>query len=447
MFPSVPEHRVPEVPPSGPLIAAVNGRIRASAELREDGKLEEAKQAHDESNAFARELYLQAASTSLKFSANSQYGIFERLVYFWRNHFAVTTLNQASYTGIVLGYEAECIRPHVDGYFATMLRAAVTHPLLMRSLGQASSFGPNSPIALLTGRGINENLGREVLELHTLGSNGGYTQQDVEEMAALLSGFRVRWSNGTTQFNWGAVEPGSETILGKSYGGLFPSRSAVYEALDDLAVHPSTARHISLKLARHFISDDPPESIVDAISAEYRRTDGYLPAVYEMLFEVAESTEPFAKFKSPLDFVLSGLRALGSPDRAFTNISAPSNLNRGMSMSAMRTPNQNDGDSGIEGLPDLSVGALSVMGHRLLSANGPNGWSDNAVYWLHADGIAKRLDWASQVALFSNGTGEQFIDGALGDLVSDSTRRIVAEAKSGTQGVALALMSPEFNRR
>lgn len=383
-------------------------------------------------------LYGKDATERLKFTMKSRHGFFERLVYFWENHFAIMTRNKFSYAANVGGYENEAIRPHVFGRFRDMLRTAVTHPLMLVTLDQHTSFGPNSPAGLIVGRGINENLGRELLELHTLGVTGGYDQRDVEQLSLLLTGLSADFDAGISVFRASRSEPGSCTVLGKQYGSLISSADDIGQVITDLAAHPSTARHVCRKLAASFISDEPPAPLVAAMVDAFQRSDGHLPTVYDVMVNGAEAYPAMSKVKTPLDYVVSGLRALGAPESPFDKIS----IVRPNRPSMMAAPE----DAG-SALPDLTIGALNSLGHQLWGAPGPDGWPDRNTDWLHADGLAKRLAWAGDAALLAPGSAQEFLDGALGGLAANRTRMIVSQAKSALEGVTLALMSPEFNRR
>jgi len=438
-MPSTRETRFPLLSPSKQTVPLVLRGRSNYAKLARAGDTVGYRKAvadyyHDNSSR-----YRANALQRLKFSARSNYGFFERLVYFWENHLAVMTSNKTSYTVIVAGYENEAIRPHIDGYFRDLLIAAVTHPAMLLTLDQHGSMGTLSLVGLALGRGPNENLGRELLELHTLGVDGGYNQYDVEQLSGLFTGLNVDYDTGETRFYYTRSQPGSFHVLGKTYGGLLKSRADIEEALHDLSVHPATAQHICRKIAAHFVSDTPPEQLVYEMAARFIETGGYLPAIYEVLTNFDDPVYRFAKVKTPLDFVISGLRAFGAPDSAFAK-TAEISLNRTPMMTSSET-------GGIPTMPDLTVGALNVSGHRLWGPPGPDGWPDGNPDWLHGVGLTHRMAWASKAALFASGSAEAFLDQALGDLASAQTRVAVENAKSALEGVTIALLSPEFNRR
>ena len=226
----------------------------------------------------------------------------ERLVHFWTNHFAVSA-DKPQVLALAGTLENEAIRPHVAGRFADMLTAVESHPAMILYLDNQASIGPGSQLAQRRSRrssagdrklGINENLAREILELHTLGVDGGYTQQDVTTFARALTG----WSIGTDRFPGGgelgkfafhdaAHEPGAKTIMGTRYGqsGVAQPRAV----LTDLAKHPATARHVATKLARHFIADEPPPDAVERIAKAFRDSDGDLPTVHRAVLDTPEA--------------------------------------------------------------------------------------------------------------------------------------------------------------
>jgi uncharacterized protein (DUF1800 family) len=240
----------------------------------------------------------------------------ERLVHFWSNHFAVST-DKAQLPSLVGPYEFGAIRPHVAGYFADLLKAASLHPAMLAYLDQFQSQGPDSRAQEMRERrgrafrGLNENLGREILELHTLGVGGGYTQEDVKELARALTGWTMQglpYVRGAVPQAGGAAffgyihQPGTRTILGRTYADTGAGQALA--VLDDLAVHPSTARFIATKLARHFAGDTPPTALVDRLATAFSDSGGHLPTVYEALVDArgngrSECCAPEARRSSP----------------------------------------------------------------------------------------------------------------------------------------------------
>lgn len=259
-------------------------------------------------------------------------GFSERLVHFWSNHFAISAdKRQASLYAAPM--EREAIRPHIFGRFEDLLLAAETHPGMLRYLDNAQSVGEGSVFATRGARrrkqqgdgapkrklGLNENLAREILELHTLGVDGGYTQADVTEFARAITGWGTPlardFSAGQSVdsafvFRAAAHEPGPRSVLGTRYaeGGVEQGRAI----LADLARRPATAKHLSLKLARHFVADVPPSALVERMTEAYLSGSGDLRKVYRVLIESDLSWSTDArKFKTPDDFLVSAMRASG----------------------------------------------------------------------------------------------------------------------------------------
>jgi uncharacterized protein (DUF1800 family) len=368
----------------------------------------------------------------------------ERLALFWANHFAVSAA-KANTRGLVGAFEREAIRPHLGGSFEDMLVAAVTHPAMLRYLDNEQSAGPNSRLAQQLRRrprteaepprqtGLNENLAREVLELHTLGvSNGGqayggwggYTQADVTAFAAVLTGWRVPVAaivagslpaaEAPGRFDAAWHEPGTKTVLGKRYG---EGAQALREALHDLAEHPNTARFIAYKLARHFVADEPPPALVARLAASYRKNHGDLPTLHRELVMAPEAWATAAvKLKSPEEFVISTARVLKLGEQTFAR--------------------QVDG----------GIGAL---GQRVQAPPSPAGWPDQAQEWLGPDAVWKRVEWATRMAeRFGRQTDARALArSSLGVALSDHSTQQIERAADGPQALALLLLSPEFQRR
>ncbi|NTI78065.1 DUF1800 domain-containing protein [Rhizobium rhizogenes] len=346
-------------------------------------------------------------------------GFGERLAMFWANHFAVSTSSGEEVHILAGAFEREAIRPHVFRRFSDMLLAVETHPAMLTFLDNRQSIGPDSKANAKGKRGLNENLARETLELHTLGVDGGYTQADVTTLARIITGWTVvrgqspLGASGTFAFNANAHEPGDQTLLGLTYAdhGFGQGR----EALHDLSRHPATARHIATKLVRHFVSDVPPPALVEKLSATYSKTDGDLSAVYLALLGSDEAWDPkLVKIRSPLEFVIALLRASGEKPK-----------------------------------PNVIVGALAAMGQPFWAPSGPNGFPDTVDAWASGQGLSTRMDVANTIA---NAAPPQvdprrFVSDSLGPLLSDETLRAVSRAETRSQGLAIAYLSPEFQRR
>ncbi|KZY41148.1 hypothetical protein A3731_12320 [Roseovarius sp. HI0049] len=352
-------------------------------------------------------------------------GFRERLVAFWSDHFTAFERGGPLRFSHV-SYTEEAIRPHVAGRFADLLRASATHPVMLRYLDQARSAGPNSRAAQKNEKigGLNENLAREMLELHTLGVDGPYTQADVRQLAELLTGLSYRMKTGF-QFRPGLAEPGAETVLSVDYGGKKARLEDIYAAFDDLARHPATARHIARKLAVHFISDRPDAGLVDAMAARFAETDGDLMQVYAaMLDHPAAWADQPGNIKQPVDFVGSGLRALDIVPRAM--------------------PSEKYGQ-----MRRMFFTPLQLMGQDWGRPAGPDGWTEHDAEWITPQRLSARLIWAMTVPYELRRAlpdPREFVETALGRRVPEEVRFAARAAETRAEGIGLVLASPAFQR-
>ncbi|NPU11272.1 DUF1800 family protein [Bradyrhizobium sp. 83012] len=347
-------------------------------------------------------------------------GITERLVAFWSNHFCISAAKGELARMWAGAFEREAIRPHVLGRFADMLKAVEQHPAMLFFLDNQDSLGPDSRAGQNRKRGLNENLAREIMELHTLGVGGGYTQEDVTSLARIITGWSFAGRNGRNAapgsfvFNVNAHQPGPQTLLGKIYqdNGLAQGEAA----LADLARHASTAKFIATKLARHFVADDPPPALVTRLEAAFRTTDGDLKAVTLALLDSDEAwSAPLTKIRSPYEFLVAGGRLLA------------------------RVPED----------PGFYLNSLNTLGQPLWAPAGPNGFADSNAMWAAPEGMKLRLDISAQLAsrLGNNLDPRDLLDLVAGGATSAETRRTIERAESRQQALALLLMSPEFQRR
>ena len=355
----------------------------------------------------------------------------DRLVYFWANHFAVS-VDKLPVIGLAGLLEFEAIRPHVLGRFSDMLIAVEQHPAMLVYLDQAQSVGPDSQagiLAAMRGRnkiGLNENLAREIMELHTLGVRTGYSQADVTEFARALTGWTVSGlgrgpaarliggTGGQFQFAPALHEPGTRTIIKKRYSQNGEDQAKA--VLLDLAASPATAKHLATKLARHFAGDDPPAAMVDRLTSAYLSSSGDLPTVYKALIASPEAWAPRPlKFKNPWEWSVSALRAVGAP--------------------------------ALE--PKIAAGLFRQLGQPTWQPGSPAGWDDIAASWAGPDALVRRVEIAQRIASKATSTidaralAETLFPGSL----SETTRTSIARAESPTEGLALLLVSPEFVRR
>lgn len=368
---------------------------------------------------------LDAARRDMARAVGSQTPYRERLVRFWANHFTVMAPGLA-YRATVSVHVDEAIRPHVTGQFAAMLRAAILHPAMLRFLNQPQSVGPDSAFGEMRGRGLNENLARELLELHTLGSDGPYGQEDVRQLAKLLTGLGI--DNGVaTAFHPNRAQRGSEIVLGRRYGGDRRARiEDIHLVLDDLAAHPATAAHIARKLAVHFVSDAPGNALVSDLTDVFLRTQGDLKAVSIALAQHPEAQDRILhKARQPFDFLAAALRALDVETRHI------------MALNPRQTRM-------------LLLGPMQAMGQPWQAPGGPDGWDEWLDVWISPQGLAARIDWAMDAPgrlVNPLPDARAFVDMALNGVADEGLRRIVAAAENNAEGVGLVLASPAFNRR
>lgn len=355
-------------------------------------------------------------------------GFGERLVAFWSSHFAVR--GGAPHANLMTAALVdEAIRPHLTGRFADMLFAAETHPAMLVYLDQVRSVGPNSVVAKRNSdkaMGLNENLAREMIELHSLGIGADYTQQDVEALARLLTGLTYT-ARQPEVFRPGRAEPGADIVMGRSYGnGNRASLDDIRDVIEDLASHEATARHIARKLAVHFIADNPPQSAVDRLTGVFRDTGGDLGAINLAVAEAPElSTHYRQKLRQPHEFLAASLRSLGLTGDDL----------RGFSRKQVQ---------------QTLLNPMAVMGQPWARPNGPDGWPEEAEAWGTPQGLAMRISWAMRQPsrlVQQLPDPREFLAAALGEAASEPLRWAVPRAESRSQGIGLVLASADFNRR
>ena len=394
---------------------------RAAANQQPDMKAgEDANPPSMQQNAgppLPQRLYLDEAKARMHAALTAKIGFAERLAWFWSNHFCVSA-DKGGVRPICGAYEREAIRPHVLGRFHDMLLAVESHPAMLIYLDNARSIGPNSLAGMRQKRGLNENLAREILELHTLGVRTVYKQEDVTSFAKVITGWTVAPLRqdparaGEFAFNPRMHEPGAQIVIGKSYpeDGVQQGRAV----LAMLARHPATAKHVATKLACHFVADEPPPTLVARLSRRFLDTDGNLKEMAKALVaspEAWDSARP--KLKRPGEWIISAMRAGGV---------VPADIGPVMQ-------------------------AHNLLGEPLWRPSAPKGFADESAPWL--DGLSQRLDIANALArrVGADADPRELFEETLGPIASAQTREAITRAESRPQALALLFMSPEFQRR
>ncbi len=377
----------------------------------------------------AQSVYWTTTDSRLVSALTTSAPFVERLVHFWANHFAVSV--EKGGVNLTAGLmERDAIRAHVLGRFEDMLVAVEQHPAMLDFLDQNVSLGPHSPAAQAASRngkerGLNENLAREIMELHTLGVRSGYTQTDVTEFARALTGWNTAGREdhaadgmtaapGDFRFRPRSHEPGVRTILGRRYEQV--DQHQALAVLQDLAHHPATATLIATKLVRHFVADDPPAAVVARVASAFRNSRGDLPSTYAALVAAPEAwVTALPKFKTPWDWIVSALRGLDRVDSDGLNVQA----------------------------------ILYQLGQPIWKPGSPAGYADTAADWAGPDALLRRVEEARRLATLSGaGTDpRQLLDELLPGIASTFTHTAIARASSLPQGIALLLVAPEFMRR
>ncbi|HTP87893.1 MAG TPA: DUF1800 domain-containing protein [Candidatus Acidoferrales bacterium] len=372
----------------------------------------------------------------------------EVLTDFWFNHFNVFEGKDRD-LAMLTSYERDAIRPHVLGRFKDLLLATARHPAMLYYLDNWQSMtsdvfqiGPFAPGPFpgppqgfaRQAHGLNENYGRELLELHTLGVNGGYTQQDVIEVARCFTGWTIRSPNQQPEFAFAAFmhDTGEKTVLGHRIAAGGGEQDGL-QVIDILIQHPSTARYISTKLARRFVADDPPAALVDRMTRTFQKTGGDLRAVMEAMLTSREFFSEGAwqsKIKSPLEMVAGAVRVLDA--------------------------NATDTFTMVQKVAD--------MGEPLYAKESPNGYKDTSDTWLSTAGVMARIDFARALANgqipgvavdVSRFAGKDAALIARELLHRDASAQTLAAIEHGLNGrqpepgliASLVISSPEFQRR
>jgi uncharacterized protein (DUF1800 family) len=417
---------VPEVmrglPDSGNMVVSMlsmRADTKRERQMMNDGvhtKVPMAQQNDDPARRAAREAYQAEVAARLNAAAFGTTPFAERMMAFWANHFTVSGV-RGQVKLLAGSYEREAIRPHMFGHFEDLVLAVVQHPAMGYYLDNAVSVGPESMAGKLSKRGLNENLGRELLELHTLGVNGGYTEEDLRAMAKILTGWSMESAKdgkpGRFEYHPQAHEPGSKTLLGQTFPEMGMEEGV--RAIRFVSRQPATARHIAEKLARHFVSDDPPVSAVDRLAEVFLKTSGDLAAVSRALIDLPEAWSAYGqKIKSPWDMVVSAAAA--------TNAVM---------------------------MPEQIAGTLNKLGQPVFMAPQPTGWPDDAASWCSPDAMLRRVEWCQGFADRVGGTTDPMViaRNALGETLDAAGLAAVQHAESRPAALAILLASPAFQRR
>ncbi|MDT8856802.1 DUF1800 domain-containing protein [Paracoccaceae bacterium Fryx2] len=395
-------------------------KAEATRKLAQEG--EPQMQAYRDAQQAVEGLAQGAMRVTLARALASPDGFRERLAQFWTDHFTAAPRSKRE-RALPSAMVNDAIRPHLAGRFADMLRAVTLHPAMLTYLDQVLSVGPTSRQGVRRKRGLNENLARELIELHTLGVGAPYSQDDVRQMAELLTGLGFDVSEGFV-FRPNIVEPGAETVLGRSYDG--EGVAPILTALDDLAVRPETASHIARKLVVHFVSDEPDPALVGRLAEVFSATGGDLLQVYGALLESpAAWVPPGGKARQPYDFLIASLRALGLGADEIT----------GLAEGPFRR---------------LIVQPMGGMGQPWQAPRGPDGWPERAEAWITPQGMAARISWAMEMPsrlVPDLPDPREFALTALGPLAGERLLWAVERSENIREGVGLVLASPDFNRR
>jgi len=415
---------------------AANATNATNAANADDAKKAARQAANKAVRMEARDTYRSAVNARVASALTTPAPFIERLVHFWANHFAVS-VDKGRVASFAGAFEAEAIRPHVLGRFEDMLVAVERHPAMQLFLDQTRSVGPDSAAAMRAAQrnpnrkpGLNENLAREIMELHTLGVRSGYTQDDVTEFARAMTGWSIARAQGPQPNNAppGAFvfraqlhEPGTRTIMGRRYDQSGEGQTLA--VLHDLSTSPATATHIATKLARHFVADNPPPDVVDRLATAFMRSRGDLPTVYRALIDSDAAWSPVpVKFKSPWEWTISSLRGLGMRD-----------LN-----------NAGNGNGAVQMAP-----VLTQLGQQVWRPGSPAGYDDIAASWAAPDALVRRVEIAQRIA---SRVGDRIDPRTLGQTLmagslSEPTELAVSRAESASTALSLLLVSPDFQRR
>jgi uncharacterized protein (DUF1800 family) len=375
------------------------------------------KEVFKQKNEFVRTQFENEAAFRQQAAVSSDRPLIERLTDFWAGHFCISCSKGENVRVIAGAYEREAIRPHVTGRFRDMLGAVMHHPAMLAYLDNQVSFGPNSKAGQKQKKGLNENLGRELMELHTVGVKAGYNQADVTNAARIITGWGIAGEKdpepGSFQFQPNRHEPGTFTVMGTAFA---QSGEAQGEALlDMLAAHPATAQHVADKLVRHFVGDKAPASLTEAVARRFRETDGDLRETVAALIKAPEAwNTPAAKVIPPYDMAICC-------ERIFA----------------------------LDTDPKKVVNFARVLGQPLWTPRSPNGFPDNDMAWAAPNALVKRFDYALQLAGQPKDPPEpmQLADALFGPALTPDMQTAIKRAASRREALATIVMSPDIQVR
>jgi uncharacterized protein (DUF1800 family) len=361
-------------------------------------------------NRLSKTLYAEESRAHAAFAVSTAAPFRERLARFFMNHFTVSA-SRPEVRGLAGSLSRHAIRPHLAGHFHEMLLEVTRHPAMLLYLDNVRSIGPDSPMGRKRHKGLNENLARELLELHTLGVDGGYEQADVEGLAAMLTGWTLEPDADGSTFEAWRHQPGSQRMLGRDYPDEGPRQGV--RALLDLARHPATARHLATKLVGHFVQDEPAPEDVEAIQRAWTSSDGHLPTVAVALVELESAWSVGEKLRTPQELVIATARALDDP-----------------------------------GELSLMAHSMRELGQGMWGAPSPRGWSDRGADWSGPDALLARVEWARRVG--QRGPRRQDVVALSEDLLGpqlDRSLALMLEQSHPKEALGLLLASPWMQRR
>ncbi|MFD2166739.1 DUF1800 family protein [Thalassotalea euphylliae] len=366
-------------------------------------------------SSYSKDTYRNYCIDSFNAYLQSTNGFGWRVLDFFSNHFSVSAQGRVM-TALAPTLEREAILPYLNGYFGDMLRAVIKHPAMLIYLNNEKSFGPESKLGLRRGKSFNENLAREILELHTLGVDGGYTQKDVNQLALAITGWSVAnpTKEGETGFKFrrNGHQGGSQTILNKVYAQPGINKGEII--LSDLSQHPSTIKHLATKIASHFIVDKPSDDLISQLSETWANSKGHIPSVMRTLLESEQGQSlTRRKFKTGREYVISSLRMVGVKKLK----------------------------------PKQAMRSLSLMGQQPFKAGSPAGFDDSESTWLAPNALLNKVEWISLVSQYGNVEINDIVQRVFANNTTSDNKSVVERAESKQLAISLALLSPEFMRK